>query len=195
MNLDPFPYTRKTRNLVRFGWHPAHETLDESFIADMRFRAKQSRFSILKSPGTAPGPDQCFSFQQVDARPLFQKLLGLELQYPELDSTQAVALQPYNSMNYYRSHIEEFFFHNRSRPLPPIEGTCTMFFSEPNVLLVCYRLRNTSQTVVRVRARWHSIPEPGLRRSHREFASGFHYSCTQHVFRPYERSEERRGGK
>src|ERR1041384_1715527 len=186
MDLHSFPHTRQTRNLVRFGWHPPHETLAESFIADFGFRAKQSRFSILKSPGTAPGPDQCFSYQQVDARPLFQKLLGLELQYPELSATQAAGLQLYNSMNYYRSHIAEVFFHKRSRPLPPVEGTCTMFFSETNVLLVCYRLRNTSQTPVQVRLRWHSIPAPGLKRRRELFRGGFCYTCTQHVFHPYE---------
>ena len=67
MDLDRFPHSAKTRNLVRFGWHPPHETLDESFIADFSFRAKQSRFSILKSPGTAPGPDQCFRFTEAPA--------------------------------------------------------------------------------------------------------------------------------
>jgi hypothetical protein len=92
------PYVERSRNLVRFCGHMPHEQLHDWFVADFGFRAELSRFSILKNYGTLPGPDEAFSHLQQDARPLFEKLLGLEMEYPGTP----YPLQPYSSMNYYR---------------------------------------------------------------------------------------------
>jgi hypothetical protein len=94
------------------------DQLHESFAADFAFRSEHSRVSFLKNHGTLPGPDETFSHLQQDARPLFEKLLGLEIEYPGAPR----ALQPYSSMNYYCSHIEEFFPPHRAAALPVSSG-------------------------------------------------------------------------
>ena len=74
-----YPLTQKTRNLVRFCRHLPHETMAADFAADFAFRARGSRFSLLKSPRTAPGPDEYFSAFSGDVRLVCEKLLVLEL--------------------------------------------------------------------------------------------------------------------
>ncbi len=54
------PLTARSRNLVRFARHLPIETMDESFAGDFAFRDAGSRFSVLKSPKTTPGPDECY---------------------------------------------------------------------------------------------------------------------------------------
>lgn len=61
-------------------------------------------------------------------------------------------------MNYYRSHIEEIFYLNGVAPLPPVEGTCYMFYPEVDRLVIVYHLRNTSDVRVPMRLRWFSVP-------------------------------------
>jgi len=73
------PRVSRSRNLIRFCRHLPEETLDASFAANFGFRNRGSRFSILKSPYTAPGPDECFGLFARDDRVLFGKLLGLEI--------------------------------------------------------------------------------------------------------------------
>lgn len=145
-----------------------------------------SRFSILKNYGTLPGPDDCFSHIQQDARPLFEKLLGLELEYPGASGP----LTPYSSMNYYRSHIEEVFHHTtrQGRPFPPIEGRCVMYFAATDVLRVSYELTNKSAAEVKLRLRWFSKPAPGLSCRQRWLPDGFRYECVQQVHSKYRAS-------
>lgn len=175
-----------SRNLVRFCRHLPHEQLHESFPANFGFRAELSRFSILKDYGTLPGPDDCFSHIQLDARPLFKKLLGLEVDYPGAPRR----LQPYSSMNYYRSHIEEVFHHTspQHQPFPPIEGRCVMFFASTDVLRVEYELHNKSAADVVLRLRWFSVPSPGLRHDLQLLPDGFRHACVQKVTRECETS-------
>ena len=181
-----YSFTDKSRNLVRFCRHLPQDQLHESFAADFGFRSEHSRFSFLKNYGTLPGPDEAFSHLQQDARPLFEKLLGLEIDYPGAPR----ALQPYSSMNYYRSHIEEFFHHTgpQHRPFPPVEGRCVMFFEATDVLRVEFELRNKSAVDVAIRLRWFSIPSAGLRASLELLPEGFRHACVQKVTREYEAS-------
>lgn len=185
-DMKQYPLSAKTRNLVRFCRHLGHEALDESFMANFGFRDAKSRFSILKSIKTAPGPDECYSHGDIDARPLFDKLLGMEVEYPGQLPAQQERMRPYNTMNYYRSHIEEFFYHNGVYPLPPVEGTCNIFFAGTDTLAVHYTLKNTSQAPVDVRLRWFSAPSPGLRHEARVGERGFSYSCVQKVNTEYQ---------
>lgn len=178
------PFTARTRNLVRFCRHLPHEQLDDAFAADFGFRAAHSRFSLLKNYGTLPGPDDCFSHLQLDARPLFVKLLGLELEYPGAPRP----LQPYSSMNYYRSHIEEVFHHTGAqvRPFPPIRGRCVTCFSATDVLQVDYELVNHAATAVPLRLRWFSVPATGLSHHTELQPNGFRHACVQQVTAEYE---------
>lgn len=181
-----YPYSNKSRNLVRFCRHMPHEQLDASFAADFGFRAELSRFSLLKNYGSLPGPDDCFSHLQQDARPLFLKLLGLEMEY----SGGTGPLQPYSSMNYYRSHIEEFFHHTSKQhsPFPPVQGRCLMYFAATDVLKVEFELTNKSAAEVDTKLRWFSIPAAGLRHSLNILPNGFRHACVQKVAREYEAS-------
>jgi len=181
-----FPLTEKSRNLVRFCRHLPHEQLHESFSADFGFRAELSRFSILKNYGTLPGPDDAFSHLQLDAQSLFSKLLGLEIEYPGAPWS----LQPYSSMNYYRSHIEEVFHHTgpQHSPFPPVEGRCVTFFAGTDVLRVEYELRNKSTADVAMRLRWFSVPSVGLSSSLKLLPDGFRHACVQKVTKEYEAS-------
>jgi Trehalase len=178
-----FPFTERSRNLVRFCKHAPHEQLHESFSADFGFRDALSHFSILKNYGTLPGPDDCFSHIQMDARPLFEKLIGLEIEYPGTP----YPLRPNSSMNYFRSHIEEFFHHTgpQHHPFPPVEGRCLMFFSGTDVLKVEFELVNKSAADVDLRLRWFSVPAQGL--GHRILLQpdGFRHECVQQVHREY----------
>jgi hypothetical protein len=186
------PLTARSRNLVRFCKHLPHEQLHEWFPAAFGFRSEFSRFSFLKNYGTLPGPDEAFSHLQQDARPLFEKLLGLEMEYPGTP----YLLQPYSSMNYYRSHIEEVFHHTgpQHRPFPPVEGRCVMFFSGTDVLKVEFYLTNKSAVEVAVKLRWFSVPAAGLSRSLQLLSDGFRHACVQKVARDYEASAVVVGG-
>ncbi len=149
----------ESRNLVRFCRRPGHETLHADFTASFGFREMGSRMSILKDVGTAPGPDECFAHIEVDARRMFYKLLGLELEFPGAPEELLTQMQPYNSMNYYRSHIEEHFCLNGVRPLPPLRGLCTICFADTDRLQVSYELSNVGAAPLKVRLRWFSVPD------------------------------------
>lgn len=155
------PWTARSRNLVRFGRHLPEETMDAAFAGDFAFRDAGSRFSLLKSPGTAAGPDECFGVYLRDARLVFRKLLGLNLAYEGLDSDRQARISYYNAMNYYRSHVEEHFCHNGIDPLPPTEGECTSWFAATDVLCIRYRLVNKARTDVPVRLEWFTEAEQG----------------------------------
>ncbi len=181
IDIREFPISQKTRNLVRFCVHPGYEVIDDSFIANYGFRDRGSHFSILKSTETAPGPDQCFSNFDRDARPVFAKLLGLELDFPGPSAGQKEHYQLYSSINYYRSHIEEHFCANGITPLPPIQGTCVMFYPETDRLAVSYTLVNNSSTDVSLRLRWKAVPETGIDRSFQTKENGFAVRVRQKV--------------
>ena len=156
-----WPLSARTRNQVRFCRHLPHECLDESFAANYGFRDAGSRFSILKSVRTAPGPDECFGLFARDDRTVFRKLLGLEVKYVGLPAAEKAKASDYNSMNYYRSHIVEHFCHNGTTPMPPTEGECVMWFPTADVLRLTYRMVNKSEASVPVRLRWFSEGDPG----------------------------------
>lgn len=156
MNINEYPLVLQSRNLVRFCRHSDYEALDESFAANFGFRDKESRFSFLKNVKTLPGPDECFSHADIDARPVFKKLLGMKIEYPEFP--EGGALDIYNSMNYYRSHIEEYFYHNGSHPLPPVSGKCLMYYAASDALNVEYELKNNSDADVLLRVSFISEP-------------------------------------
>ena len=153
-----FPRSWDSRNLIRFCRHPGFDALDPSFAADYALRAGMGRFSVLKNPRTLPGPDDCFGHIQMDARRVFEKMLGLEVSYPELSADATARLGLYNSMNYYRSHIEERFYHSGVKPLPPVEGLCLIFSPAPDVWRVVYRLRGTAPVAVDLQLQWISVP-------------------------------------
>ncbi len=175
------PLTARSRNQVRFARHLPIETMDESFAGDYAFRDAGSRFSLLKSPKTLPGPDECFGVFARDARPLFRKLLGLELGYPGLDDARAAKLRGYNAMNYYRSHVVEYFCHNGLEPMPPVEGDCVLWFAAADVLCIRYRLWNKSATDLPVRLAWLSDGEPGDGSQAEILDRGWCFSVRQHV--------------
>lgn len=154
-------WTARSRNLVRFARHLPHETLDESFAGSFGFRDAGSRFALLKSPGTAPGPDECFGLWARDDRLLFQKLLGLTVTYDGLGEAEQAALCTYNSMSYYRSHIVETFCHNGTTPMPPTEGECVLWFAAADVLAIRYRLVNKGAADVPVHLAFSSFGDPG----------------------------------
>ncbi len=178
-----FPLTEKTRNLVRFCQHLPHEALDASFAANFGFRDAGSRFCILKSVHTAPGPDECFGLFARDDRALFRKLLGLEVEYVGLTAAQQARLSCYNTMNYYRSHIVENFCHNGLIPMPPTEGECVMWFAAPDVLRISYRLVNKADVPVPVRLRWAAEGEPGLGFAGTANGTGFAAAARNQVIR------------
>ena len=167
------PLTARSRNLVRFARHLPEETLDASFAADFSFRDAGSRFSILKSAKTAPGPDECFGLWARDDRTVFRKLLGLQVTYEGLNARQQAAVSPYNSMNYYRSHISETFCHNGIEPMPPTEGECVMWYAAADVLCIRYRIVNKALCEVPVRLEWSSEGEPGEGFSAEPTGAGF----------------------
>jgi hypothetical protein len=175
------PLTARSRNLVRFARHLPIETMDESFAGDYAFRDAGSRFSLLKSPKTLPGPDECFGVFARDARPLFRKLLGLELDYPGLDAARAAKLCGYNAMSYYRSHVVEYFCHNGIEPMPPVEGECVFWFAAADVLRIRYRLWNKGPSEVPVQLAWLSESEPGDGSQTESTERGWRFSARQHV--------------
>jgi len=175
------PWTARSRNLVRFKRHLPEETMDASFAADFSFRDAGSRFAILKSPHTAPGPDECFGLWARDDRTIFKKLLGLKVAYVGLDPAQQASVTTYSSMNYYRSHIVEHFCHNGFEPMPPTEGDCVMWFPAPDVFLVRYRLVNKSATDVPVLLSWHAEGDPGLGFEAGATGRGFRFQNNQTV--------------
>ncbi len=175
------PLTARSRNLVRFARHLPIETLDESFAGDFAFRDAGSRFSVLKSPKTLPGPDECYDLYARDARPLFRKLLGLELDYPGLDAARHAKLSGYNAMSYYRSHVVEYFCHNGIEPMPPVEGDCVLWFACADVLCVRYRLWNKSAADVPVRLAWLTEDEPGTDSQAEIIDRGWRLTAKHHV--------------
>lgn len=175
------PLTARSRNLVRFARHLPIETMDESFAGDFAFRDAGSRFSLLKSPKTLPGPDECFGVFARDARPLFRKLLGFELGYPGLDAVRAAKLCGYNAMSYYRSHVVEYFCHNGIEPMPPVEGDCVFWFAAADMLRIRYRLWNKSPADLPVRLAWLTEGEPGDGCQAEIIDRGWHFSAQQHV--------------
>lgn len=181
IDLNDFRLTRKSRNLVRFARHLPIETMDESFAGDFAFRDAGSRFSVLKSPKTAPGPDECFGLFARDVRTLFRKLLGLKVLYVGLDPKRQSGICGYNSMNYYRSHIVESFCDNGIEPMPPIEGECFFWFAATDVLCICYRLVNKSATDVPVQLSWDSVGELGEGCRGESVAEGFRFENIQSV--------------
>ena len=155
------PLTALSRNLVRFGRHLPEETMDASFAGDFAFRDAGSRFSLLKSPGTKPGPDECYGLFARDARLLFRKLLGLSVAYEGLEERKQERASTYNAMNYYRSHVVEHFCHNGMNPLPPTEGECAFWFAAPDLLCIRYRIFNKASVEVPIRLQWSSECETG----------------------------------
>jgi len=113
-------------------------------------------------------------------------LLGLEWEFPG----RRHELKSYSSMNYYRSHIEEFFHVTAPtcQPAPPVRGRCVMHFAAPDVLHVEYEFHNVSASPVEIRARWFSEPEPGLNPVGTAVKNGFRHQCRQKVFTEYETS-------
>ncbi len=186
--MTGYPFAAKTRNLVRFCRHLPHETMDAEFAGDYSFRDGGSRFGFLKSVRTAPGPDECFGLYARDDRTVFRKLLGMEVEYVGLTAAQQAAVSPYNSMNYYRSHVEEFFFDNGLQPMPPTEGQCRMWFAAADVLRIAYRLVNKSDVPVPLRLRWFSEGEPGEGSTVDVRENGFVFANTQTVVRRTYRS-------
>lgn len=178
-----FPLSAATRNLVRFCRHMPHESMDELFACVYAFRAEASRFSIMKSVRTTPGPDECWGHYARDARPLFRKLLGLKLDYEGLKPEQEKHRALYNSMSYYRSHIEEVFFDNGIDPWPPVEGHCLMLFIQPDQLRISYTLTNKSAADVPMRLSWFAEGEPGLSFRAQPGKRGFIYHNTHTVSR------------
>jgi hypothetical protein len=175
------PLTARSRSLVRFARHLPIETMDASFAADYAFRDAGSRFSVLKSPKTLPGPDECYGVFARDARPLFCKLLGLELGYPGLDAARQARLSGYNAMSYYRSHVVEYFCHNGIEPMPPVEGDCVFWFAEADVLRIRYRLWNKSASELTLRLAWQSEGESGDGGKVEIIDGGWRFTARQHV--------------
>ncbi len=151
-----WPLVASTRNLVRFSRHLPEETMDASFAGAFAFRDAGSRFMFLKSTGTGAGPDTCWGVYALDARPLFDKLLGLSVAFPEMDPAQHARLLAYNSMNYYRSHVDEFVCWNGTDPAPPVRVRCLAWFAAADVLRIRYELRNAARGPVRARLAWRS---------------------------------------
>lgn len=155
--------------------------MDESFAGDYAFRDAGSRFSVLKSPKTAAGPDECYGLFARDTRLLFRKLWGLEVAYAGLDADRQSRLTTYNAMNYYRSHVVEHFFHNGIEPMPPTEGECVFWFACTDVLCVRYRLVNKASRDVPVRLAWRSEGEPGETWTATATEQGWRFENTQSV--------------
>jgi len=183
--MQQYPFLTKTKNLIRFCRHYGQQVLDDSFPADYAFSDRKSRFSVLKNPKTRPGPDECFSHFDIDARPFFDKLLGLDIELPGVAADRLQQCQWYSSINYYRSHIEEFFFLNGLRPLPPLEGICHIFYAATDRLCMRYTLRNTSATELPLRIRLFSVPAQGQEFCGDTFAQGFTFQLEQHVRETY----------
>jgi hypothetical protein len=175
------PLTARSRNLVRFSRHLPVDTMDESFAGDFAFRDAGSRFSLLKSPKTAPGPDECYGLFLRDTRVLFRKLLGMNLVYEGLDAGRQAAIADYNAMNYYRSHVVEYVCHNGISPMPPVEGECVFWFAAADLLCIRYRLVNKSAVDVPVRLAWFSEGEAGKGFALTPSAEGFGFENTQTV--------------
>jgi hypothetical protein len=160
--------------------------MEADFAGDFAFRDAGSRFSVLKSLHTEPGPDECWGAFCRDPRLLFRKLLGLEVLYegPAPDRRKYAAV--YNSVNYYRSHLEEYFCHNGIQPVPPVQGECLMWFAGPDDLRVRYRLRNRADVPIPLRLRWHAEGEPGRSPEARGLPDGFEFCHGWEVTRvPY----------
>lgn len=179
--VDALPLTTRSRNLVRFCRHLPIDTMDASFAGDFSFRDSGSRFSILKSHKTAPGPDECFGLWACDDRTLCNKLLGMEVEYAGLAQEKQAKITHYNAMNYYRSHMVEHFCHNGLEPMPPTEGECVIWYAAVDVLCVRYRIFNKSATDVPVRLSWFTQGESGQSFSAAPTAQGFSFENTQTV--------------
>jgi len=183
---DKFPLSWKTRNLVKFCRRPDYEVHKSCFIANYAFRDAGSRFSVLKNHGSLPGPDECFSLKFGNAYPLFKKLLGMKVFYPNMTNGQVNEQTFYSSASHYRSHIEEVFYCNSTRPLPPVEGYCTIFFPERDVIRITYELLNKSAATVTVNLCWYSLPDPGVSRYGAVEKHGFIFRNVQREVEIYE---------
>jgi hypothetical protein len=159
MNIAKYPLSEKTANSMRFCRHPEYECLHDDFAGNYAFKDQGSRFSVMKNTKSAPGPDECFAHLDVDDRPAFKKLLGMDLAYVGMSDKKAADLCLYNSMNYYRTHIEEFFYHNGVMPLPAVSGKCVMYYPSTDVLKINYELINHSDSEVKLKVRWFSVSE------------------------------------
>ncbi|MCC6579069.1 MAG: hypothetical protein IT440_01405 [Phycisphaeraceae bacterium] len=184
VDMDAFPLSRRSANLLRFCRHADYDALHDEFQADFGYRYAGSRFSLLKNLHTAPGPDECFAHIDVHAVETFDKMLGLEWSYPDLSPAMAAKLCPFNTINYYRSHVEEFFCHNGVSPLPPVEGRCAMAFVEPDELRVAYALHNASRTEIRLGLRWYCEAHDTPRQS-KIIPGGFEAVFEQKIVKPY----------
>ena len=172
------PLTARSRNLVRFGRHLPEETMDLSFAGDFAFRDAGSRFSLLKSHGTEPGPDECYGLFARDARLLFSKLLGLSITYEGVEGREQERASNYNAINYYRSHVVEHFCHNGMTPLPPTEGECVFWFAAPDLLCIRYRIFNKAAVEVPVSLQWNSECETGDGYVLEPISQGFSFANT-----------------
>lgn len=170
-----------TRNLTFFRRHLDVDCLHADFAADFGFRTDGSHFSIFREPTGAPGPDEAFAHVQMDARRLFVKLLGMEVDFKG-------PYRLYTSTNHYRSHLHEFFHWTAGQyqVSPPLEGECLMFFAGCDELIVQYRLRNVSEAEVPIRLHFRSEPCAGEHARHETKGSGFGFGMTQKVASPYQ---------
>jgi hypothetical protein len=170
-----------TRNLTFFRRHLDVDCLHADFAADFGFRTDGSHFSIFREPTGAPGPDEAFAHVQMDARRLFVKLLGMEVDFKG-------PYHLYTSTNHYRSHLHEFFHWTagQHQVSPPLEGECLMFFAGCDELVVHYRLRNVSEAEVPVQLWFRSEPCAGEKARQETKGAGFCFGMTQKVASPYQ---------
>ena len=177
----------QTGNLTRFRRHVPEDSLDASFAASFGFRQEGSAFSIFMETDGLPGPDDVFAHVQLDARPLFHKLLGMEVSFPTAPADRR--LFPYRSSRHYRSHLHEYFHWTAEQhmPAPPLEGECRVFFAGCNDLVVHYRLHNPSTLDIPVQVIFRSEPCPGDETVCRiPRTGGFVIGAQQRVASPYQ---------
>lgn len=175
-----------TRNLTYFRRHQMPDGLHADFGGDFGFRDSGSRFSILLEEFGSPGPDEAFAHVQTDARSLFEKLLGLEVEFP--CEAESVPLWTYRSTNHYRSHLHEYFHWStkQHQASVPVAGECRMCFAGCDDLMVTFRLRNTSRAQVPVRMSFFSKPCAGSDVLAEADAQGFRFGMTQAVRNDYD---------
>jgi hypothetical protein len=109
----------------------------------------------------------------------------LEVEYVGQPPEQQAAAGYYNTINYYRSHIEEFFWQNNTRPLPPLEGRCLIHFAATDRVSIRYELRNSSRVSLGVRVRVVAAGTPGLEYEASVDGNTFSFANVQKVFKEY----------
>ena len=176
-----FPLSAAARNLVRAHRRLPHECLDESFAADFGYRARLSRFAILKEMRGLPGPDECFSCLQQDSRRVFAKTLGMEVRFPDVPAGTLRGPTAYQSVSYHRSHLEELVTWNAHPVAPPLEVECRVCYIAADRLLVDYRLRNRGEAPLLVELAWSSRPDAGLELRAAAEPTGFTVAVRGHV--------------